>query len=256
MLNHLTGFASDADLCLDHGGLESCPFPVRSFAEDIRLLLSFVANLVNLDPGQLFLKRFGQLVELLLVLGRDRVIISPEGFVIEYLFGSESWLWEDIVGRFVVIKIGLRKAVAYNVTAEYMSRTGKKTSSLFPGYNAAIIEQLFPAGELAELLNEHKQRYRDSDEPATPEGIAAEIGGTAAEGSAAEIGSVAPKAEDNESVTLRVAAAVLAPLFAAIPFLDMSGKLDLKMAVVIGAVAILFGWYAVFENRGIPRWMK
>lgn len=105
---------------------------------------------------------------------RPRLAITSEGFVFEKLFGSEAHRWEDIDGRFAVIKIGWDEAVAYNLTPEYKQRTGKKATSLVSGYDAAIFGSPLPcsAGELAELLNEHKQRYRGSREPASPGRIA------------------------------------------------------------------------------------
>ena len=114
---------------------------------------------------------------------RPRLTITPTGFVFEKLFGSEAYRWEDIDGRFVVIKVGWNEAVACNLTPEYKARTGKKATSLFAGYDAAIVGGALPcsASRLAELLNEHKERYRGSPEPAPPGGIAAE-GGAAADG--------------------------------------------------------------------------
>jgi hypothetical protein len=90
---------------------------------------------------------------------RPRVVVTREGFVFEKLIGREVHRWDDIDGRFVVIKIGLNQAVAYNLTPEYKVRTGKKPTSLFSGYDAAVGGGALPcpAGELAELLNEHKQ---------------------------------------------------------------------------------------------------
>jgi hypothetical protein len=107
---------------------------------------------------------------------RPRVVITPEGFVFEKLFGRETHRWEEIDGRFVVIKIGWNQAVGYNLTPEYKARTGRKASSLFSGYDTAIIGGALPcsAGKLVELLNEHKQRYGGSNIPASPGGIAAE----------------------------------------------------------------------------------
>jgi len=94
---------------------------------------------------------------------RPRVVISPDGIVFEKLFGREAYQWEEIDGRFVVIKIGWTEAVAFSLTPEYKARTGKKPSSLFSGYDAAVVASPLPcsAGELAELLNEHKQHNQD-----------------------------------------------------------------------------------------------
>jgi hypothetical protein len=107
---------------------------------------------------------------------RPRVALTPEGFVFEKLFGSDAHRWEDIDGPFVVIKIGWNEAVAYKLTPEYKARTGMKATSLFSGYDAAIVGGALPrsASELSDLLNEHKQRYGGSHGPASPGGIAAE----------------------------------------------------------------------------------
>jgi hypothetical protein len=90
---------------------------------------------------------------------RPRVVITPEGFVYEKLFGREAARWEEVDGRFVVIQIGWIEAVAYNLTLEYKARAGEKLTSKFSGYDSAVGGALpCSAGELAELLNEHKQR--------------------------------------------------------------------------------------------------
>ncbi len=96
---------------------------------------------------------------------RPRVIITGEGFVFEKLFGREVHKWEEIEGRFAVIKVGWSQTVAYNMTAAYKARTGKKPSSLFKGYDAAMVGGALPCSprELAELLNEHKQRNQAGD---------------------------------------------------------------------------------------------
>jgi hypothetical protein len=109
---------------------------------------------------------------------RPRVIITPQGFTFEKLLGREAHQWTDIEGRFVVIKVGLTKAVAYKLTAEYKSRTGKKTTTLFSGYDAAVVGGALPSSpqELADLLNEHVQRNRGSEEMASPGEETAELG--------------------------------------------------------------------------------
>jgi hypothetical protein len=96
---------------------------------------------------------------------RPRVVITPEGFVFEKLIGREGHQWEELEGPFAVIRVGLSKAVAYKLTPEYKARTGKKPTSMFSGYDAAIGGGALPcsAGELAELLNEHKQRNQSGE---------------------------------------------------------------------------------------------
>ena len=101
---------------------------------------------------------------------RPRAVITPEGFVFEKLFGRETHRWDEIDGRFAVIKVGWSQAVAYKFTSEYKARTGKKATSLLSGYDAAILGAALPcsARELAELLNEHKQRFEGSQASAPP----------------------------------------------------------------------------------------
>jgi hypothetical protein len=107
---------------------------------------------------------------------RPRLTITPEGFVFEKLFGRDAHRWEEIDGQFAVIKIGLNKAVAYKLTPEYKARVGKKSTSLFSGYDAAVVGGALPrsAEELAELLNEHKQRNQASSGPVSVAGKSAE----------------------------------------------------------------------------------
>jgi hypothetical protein len=95
---------------------------------------------------------------------RPRLVITSEGFVDEALFGCETHRWEDIDGRFAVIKVGWNEAVAYHLTPEYKARTGRKPTSLYSGYDAVVGASTLSrsAEELAELLNEHKQ-----DDPAS-----------------------------------------------------------------------------------------
>ena len=97
------------------------------------------------------------------VRGRPRVVLSSEGFVFEKPIENETYRWSDIAGQFSVIKIGMSEAVAYKLTPEYKARSGKKPNSWLAGYDAAG-GGAFPcsAAELAELLNEHKERSRDS----------------------------------------------------------------------------------------------
>jgi hypothetical protein len=88
---------------------------------------------------------------------RPQVVITPEGFAIQKLFGQESYKWADIDGCFGVITIGWSKAIGFKLSAEYKARVGRKPTSLFSGYDAAVsgVFQL-SAEELAELLNKSK----------------------------------------------------------------------------------------------------
>ncbi|MBC7817556.1 MAG: hypothetical protein IAG10_11745 [Planctomycetaceae bacterium] len=100
------------------------------------------------------------------VRGRPRVVLTSEGFVFEKPIGDETYRWPDIVGQFSVIKIGMSEAVAYKLTPECKARSGKKSNSWLAGYDAAVGGALpCSAAELAELLNEHKERSRDSAGP-------------------------------------------------------------------------------------------
>ncbi|MBC7820068.1 MAG: hypothetical protein IAG10_24560 [Planctomycetaceae bacterium] len=97
------------------------------------------------------------------VRGRPRVIITSEGFVFEKPIGNETYLWSEIAGQFCVIKIGMSEAVAYKLTPDCKALSGKKPNSWLAGYDAALGGALpCSAAELAELLNEHKERSRDS----------------------------------------------------------------------------------------------
>jgi hypothetical protein len=94
---------------------------------------------------------------------RPRVVITPQEFTIYKIIGCESHKWDDIDGQFAVIKIGWSKAVAYHMTTEYKTRVGKKPTSMFSGYDAAVMGALRSSPEeLAALLNEHKQRSLSS----------------------------------------------------------------------------------------------
>jgi hypothetical protein len=99
---------------------------------------------------------------------RPRVVITPDGFVVHKLFGEESHLWENIEGPFAVIKIGVAKAVGFKLSASYKARIGKKPTSSFSGYDAAIGGAFkLSAKELAELLNAHWRQDLHSIAPET-----------------------------------------------------------------------------------------
>jgi hypothetical protein len=94
---------------------------------------------------------------------RPRVVVTAAGFTIHKLFGEESHAWQDVHGQFAVIKIGLIKAVGYNFTAAYKARTGRKPTSKFSGYDAAISGAFaLSAEKLAELLNTHRRTQADT----------------------------------------------------------------------------------------------
>jgi hypothetical protein len=113
---------------------------------------------------------------------RPRVVITPEGFVFDKLFGREAHKWEEIDGQFAVIKLGWGKSVAYKLTPDYKARMGRKATSLFGGYDAVVTGALRGSPEdLAELLNEHKQRNQAST------GLVSLPGNGAASGASADL---------------------------------------------------------------------
>jgi hypothetical protein len=93
---------------------------------------------------------------------RPRLVMTPDGFVLEKLWGRDAHSSSEIEDRFVVIKVGWNQAVAYDLTPEYKARSSKKPSSLYSGHDAARVGIALPcsAAELARLLNEYKQRDR------------------------------------------------------------------------------------------------
>jgi hypothetical protein len=65
------------------------------------------------------------------------------------------------------------------------------------------------------------------------------------------------KAEGSGSPILRVAAGVLALLFAGIPALEaIHGRLALGGLVFMEAFALAFAWYAVRGRKGLPRFLQ
>jgi hypothetical protein len=89
---------------------------------------------------------------------RPRVAITPAGFTVHKLFGDDARAWEDVQGPFAVIRLGLGRAVGYRLTAEYKARTGRRPTTQFSGYDAAIAGAFaLPADKLAELLNAHQR---------------------------------------------------------------------------------------------------
>lgn len=116
---------------------------------------------------------------------RPRVVISEHGFTVYKLFGEEAHRWQDVDGRFGVIKIGLNKAVGYHFSADYKARTGKKPTSLFSGYDAAVSGAFaLSAEELADLLNAHR-RTEAATGMTRPEDVAKSAdAGTRADGGA------------------------------------------------------------------------
>lgn len=170
---------------------------------------------------------------------RPRVVITPKGFTVHKLFGEESYEWQDVHGQFGVITIGFSKAVGYNFTADYKARTGKKPTSLFSGYNAAISGVFtLSAEKLAGLLNAHRR---------------AEAGDETVTAAQALIAPDAPAGE-NGSPILRVAAGVIALLFAGmLPLVIAQGVWD--GAVLTLVLPFVFGWYAVRGRNGLPSFL-
>jgi hypothetical protein len=91
--------------------------------------------------------------------GRPRVVITPRGFTVHKVFGSESRDWGEIDDEFAAVRVGWAEAVGYNLTPAAKARAGG-AAPRFGGYDAAILGPYrLPAGELAGLLNEHKRRH-------------------------------------------------------------------------------------------------
>ena len=186
---------------------------------------------------------------------RPQVVITSEGFVFLPPFADRTYKWEDIDGPLAVIKIGMREAVACRLTAEYKMRVGKKPTSRFSGfqgYDEVILGDFrLSADELAALLNEHKRRSL----PSTAEEAACVVPpqtSAAAQPAPAE----EAQAQGNGSPILRVAAGVLAVLVAVMtPFGAAKGMLDLAGLVLMEALALMFGWYAVRGRKGLPRFL-
>ena len=183
---------------------------------------------------------------------RPRVVITPEGFVVLPAFAGRTHPWEDIDGPFAVIQIGMSKAVAYKLTADYKARVGKKPPSRFSGhqgYDEVIIGNFrLSAEELASALNEHKRRR-------LPSGLEEPRGVAPAQPSAAAHPAPAQEAQavGSGSPILRVAAGVLALLFAG--FGAVGSNRTLGGWVFMEAFALLFGWYAVRGRKGLPRFL-
>jgi hypothetical protein len=101
---------------------------------------------------------------------RPRVVLTPDGFVAEKLFGRDARRWDEIDGPFAVIRIGWGEAVGYKLTPACRARTRKKSPPGLSGYDGAVAGSALPcsAGELAELLNEHMRGARASAGPVPP----------------------------------------------------------------------------------------
>ena len=182
---------------------------------------------------------------------QPQVVITSEGFV----FLGRTQKWEDIDGPLTVIKMGTRRAVAYNLTAEYKMRVGKKPPSRFSGhqgYDEVILGHFrLSAEELAALLNEHRKRSLPST---------AEEAGAVAPPEMSAPAQAAPAEEThpqgNGSPVLRVAAGVLAILLAVfLPLGTARGTRGLAGLAFMGALALMFGWYAVRGRKGLPRFL-
>ncbi len=170
------------------------------------------------------------------------IVVTSEGLALPGRPGA--YKWEDIDGPLVVIRAGMHKAVAFNLTAEYKTRAGFKPASRFSkdrqGYDEAILGDYRLGTEaLAALLNEYWSR----SSPSTAERAAA----VASPPSSAE-------AQDSGSPILRVAAGGLSLLFAGVLALAIArGGIGRGVAAFMAAFGLMFGWYAVRGNRGLPR---
>jgi len=183
--------------------------------------------------------------------GRPEVQITEEGFVCRTAFQSQPYGWSDIDGEFVAMRVGILKMVVFRLAPAYKERGGSTRWPPCPGYDAAISGAYqLSMEQLADVLNRHRQRALVGT---------AETSGTSTsecQETALPSPTQASEAEDNGSAIARVAAGLLAVLFAAAPFMATDGKLDLTMAVVMIVMACMFGWYAVCGKSGMPQWLK
>jgi hypothetical protein len=188
------------------------------------------------------------------IIGRKpRVDIGPDGFLVRAVFGSRWRRWSDIEGNFTVIKIGWVKAVAYHLTTAYKTRVGRKPTSRLSGYDDAIFGAFqLAAEELAELLNAQKRQ----NSPPESAGLTRAVAGAQTSVPPYPAPVRAVPVEGNGSPVLRVAAGVLALLFAwLLPLMAAQGKLASADLVIMAAFALLFGWYAIRGRKGLPRFL-
>ncbi|MCX5677362.1 MAG: hypothetical protein NTX87_20450 [Planctomycetota bacterium] len=190
-------------------------------------------------------------VVVMAVTQQPRVVITSEGFA----FLGRTHKWEDIDGPLAVIQMGMHKAVAYKLTAEYKARVGTKPPSRFSGhqgYDEVIVGHFrLSTEELAAILNAQKRRSlpRAAGEaaPVAPPEMSARAQPAPAEEA---------QAQGNGSPVLRVAAGVLAILIAVfLPLGTARGTRGLANLAFMGALALMFGWYAVRGRKGLPRFL-
>ena len=90
-----------------------------------------------------------------------RIVLNPDGFVSQTIVYRRSRKWADVDGQFAVVKIRTSEHVAYNLTPDCKARAATKPASAFSGYDEILLlggAFGLSATELAELLNEHRQR--------------------------------------------------------------------------------------------------
>jgi hypothetical protein len=103
---------------------------------------------------------------------------------------------------------------------------------------------------LVGLVRRRKRKADIQDHPTADAG---------AQTGAAVLPTPAPeaKAEGSGSPILRVAAGVLALLFAGVPaFMAIHGRIGLADLAAMGVFAFMFGWYAVRGRKGLPRCLQ
>jgi hypothetical protein len=94
---------------------------------------------------------------------RPRLEIGLDGFVLYDILGSRSRRWSDIEGSFEVIRLSMRSGVGYRLTQDFKEAVGYKANSWLVGNDEAIWGAFrLPIDELAELLNQHKERAEAS----------------------------------------------------------------------------------------------
>jgi Kef-type K+ transport system membrane component KefB len=101
-----------------------------------------------------------------LIIDQPRMEIGPEGFVLHSPAASRSRRWTDVEGNFIVRGTPLGKVVAYALTEAFKKSQEAASPSKKPGRFESILDDYkLSAGELAELLNEHKRRDEQKGTP-------------------------------------------------------------------------------------------
>jgi hypothetical protein len=179
-----------------------------------------------------------------------RLVIRPEGFDFHPLHRVDSYSWGDIEGGFAVVRVGILKMIAFNLTSEFKSRMTKKLSRpRFAGREAAVVGEFDQSAErITEILNERRAAWlsMQTGQPVSPDWLAVRQPDVAA----------AARPAGNGSPVLRAVSGILAVAFAcgsAVMFQD--DKIAWSVKAGIPAMAIMFGVFAIRGLRGLPSWL-